>query len=133
MLSWEDYTLTPDAHLIPETEGELFDIRAEIEPGDADVFGLLVRGLDLQYNVADRSITFLGKTAALGPVDGCIKLQLLVDRTSLELFGNGGKLSMSFCFLPEAADYNLECYAKGGTAHIISLSVHELRSAWQNI
>lgn len=129
--TWEEYTLTAGQSLIPETDCELFDIRTEIEPGNADAFGLLVRGLDLQYDVNDKNMTFLGKTATLEPLDGRIKLQILVDRTSLEVFGNEGKLSMSFCFLPEAADTNLEFYAKEGTMKIVSLAVHELRSAWR--
>jgi protein-L-isoaspartate(D-aspartate) O-methyltransferase len=128
--TWEDCPLMAGQNLIPETDCELFDIRAEIEPGDTDVFGLFVRGLDLRYNVNDRTITFLGKTAILEPVDGRIALRLLIDRTSLEVFGNRGKVSMSFCFLPEAADHNLEVYTQGGTANVVSLTVHELRSAF---
>jgi sucrose-6-phosphate hydrolase SacC (GH32 family) len=55
----------------------------------------------------------------------------LVDRTSLEIFGHRGELSMSICYLPEAADNPLVFYAEDGAAHIVSLAVHQLRSAWK--
>ena len=68
--------------------------------------------------------------SAIDPVDERLVLQLLIDRTSLEIFGNRGELSMSICYLPEAADHPLVFYAEGSPAKVISLAVHELRSAW---
>ena len=91
---------------------------------------MLVRGHDLRYDVAKAELSALGKTASLAPVDGRIRLQLLIDRTSLEVFAQDGLLSMSSCFLPEAADWNLEFYATDGAVTLLSLEVHELRSAW---
>ena len=129
--TWEHYALVAGQPLIPETDSELFDIRAEIGADHATAFGVLVRGLDLHCNVKDKTLSFFGKTAPLNPVDDRIRLQILVDRTSLEVFGHEGKVAMSFCFLPEAADHNLEFYAKDGTVDILSLAVHELRSAWR--
>ena len=127
---WKNQELNSQTSLIPEAAGELFDIRAEIEPGDASAFGLRIRGHDLRYDAADKSITCLGKTAALESASSRLELRILVDRTSLEVFGNGGKMSMSSCFLPEAADDNLVFYAEDGAVQIISLTVHELQSAW---
>jgi sucrose-6-phosphate hydrolase SacC (GH32 family) len=128
--TWRDVALESGQRLIPETAGKLFDVRLEIEPLNADAFGIQVRGADLVYDVHEQTITFGPKQARLPLVDGVIKLQLLVDRTSLEVFGNGGLVSMSFCFLPEAADHPLEFDARGGTAQIVALDVHELKSAW---
>ncbi len=128
--TWQAEALRAGRNLGIETAGQLFDVRAEIALGDASAVGILVRGLPLEYDAVEHTIGFLGKKAALAPTDGCIELQLLVDRTSLEVFGSGGRVSMSFCFLPEEAAYPLEFYARGGTAEIVSLAVHELHSAW---
>jgi len=125
---WEDDALVPGENLIPDTAGQLFDIRLEIEPGTATAIGVKIRGIDLRWEGG--KISFQGTEAAIEPADGRLVLQLLVDRTSLEVFGNRGELSMSICFLPEAADHPLVFYADGGAAHINSLVVHELRSAW---
>jgi sucrose-6-phosphate hydrolase SacC (GH32 family) len=61
-----------------------------------------------------------------------ITLQILVDRTSLEVFGNNGKVSMTSCFLPDPKNQSLEIYAVGAPAKIISLKVYPLHSAWDS-
>ncbi|MFH1009137.1 MAG: glycoside hydrolase family 32 protein [Candidatus Latescibacterota bacterium] len=129
--TWEHCTLAAGQSLIPETDCELFDIRAEVEADPAAAFGVWLRGLDLHCDFKDKRISFLGQTVPMAPVDGRVKLRILVDRTSLEVFVHDGRLTMSFCFLPDAADHNLVFCAENGTVNIRSLSVHELRSAWQ--
>ncbi len=37
---------------------------------------------------------------------------------------------MTSCFLPEPENTNLELSAEGGSPKILSMSVHELKSAW---
>lgn len=108
----------------------LFDVRAEIEPGKATAFGFDVRGHKVEYSVSDKKISSLGRSAPLAPQDGKIKLQILVDRTSIEVFGNDGRVSMASCFLPNPADKSLGIFANGGEAKILSLKVYQLRSAW---
>ena len=85
---------------LASVSGELFEIQAEVEPGDAAQVGLDIRGHRVTYDVKAGTLTVLGRTAALPPQSGRIKLQVLVDRTSVEVFGNDGRLSMSSCFLP---------------------------------
>ena len=125
---WNDCALIPGENLAPATHSQLFDIRLEIEPGKARAFGIKIRGIDLRYEGG--KIAFQNTEVALDPVDERLVLQLLIDRTSLEIFGNRGELSMSICYLPEAADHPLVFYAEGSPAKVISLAVHELRSAW---
>ena len=64
--------------------------------------------------------------------DGRIELQILVDRTSLEVFGNGGRVSLSYGVLPKPGETGIRLRARGGTAKIVSLAVHELRPIWSN-
>ncbi|NLG27884.1 MAG: glycoside hydrolase family 32 protein [Chloroflexi bacterium] len=127
---WEHVTLQPGANLIPQTDCELFEVCAEIDPGEAQAVGLLVRGHDLCYDLSTGELSALGKRAAVALEGGRLRLQALIDRTSLEVFAQNGLVSMSSCFLPEAADWNLEFYARGGPARLVALEVHELASAW---
>jgi len=55
---------------------------------------------------------------------------LLVDRTSIELFGNAGRIQMATCFLPDLANRRIGVFAEGGEARIVSLKMYELKSAW---
>ena len=79
---------------------------------------------------AGEEISCLGRSANLSPVKGVVTLRILLDRTSLEVFANDGKVSMTSCLLPAQQDTLLELYAKGAEAHVESLTVHNLRSAW---
>jgi sucrose-6-phosphate hydrolase SacC (GH32 family) len=63
--------------------------------------------------------------------DGRITIRILVDRTTVETFGNDGEVVIPACFLPEANDRNLELFATGGAAKVLSLDIYPLRSAWR--
>lgn len=126
---WDERPLAAGDRLVPEVEGQLWDIRLVIEPRQATAWGLRIRGIDLRWTAG--KLSYQGAEAAFEPEDGRLQLQLLVDRTSLEVFGHDGELSMSCCFLPEAADEPLVLYAEGGAAHVVSLAVHELQSIWR--
>lgn len=128
--TWNDERLVPATNLLDGIEGELFDIRAEIELGEASAVGFGVRGENIHYDIDTQTLTCLEKSALLQPIDGRIELQILVDRTSMEVFGNDGRLSMSSCFLSDTTNKSLRIFASGGEARIISLEVYELHSAW---
>ena len=114
--------------------GELFDLRAEITPGEAKEVGFDLRGIPVTYDVGAGTLTCvgLGKPVALGLTAGKIKLQILLDRTSIEIFGNDGELSMAFCFVPDLAKRGIGVFARGGRAEIASLEVYEMKSIWNH-
>ena len=93
--------------------------------------GLKVRGVEIVYDSGTRTLSCLGKTAPLEPASGTIALRVLVDRTSIEIFADGGLVTMCSCFVPDLADRSLEAFARGGDARIASLTLYELRSAWR--
>ncbi len=127
---WEGLTLKPGDNPLADLRGELFDIQAELEVGDATEVGLLVRGEELVYRVKDKKLKGLGES----PVelqDGKLKLRVVVDRTSIETFAQDGQVSLTGCFLPK--DQGLALFSRGGTARVRSLVVHELTSAWEKL
>ena len=133
-------TLHPgDANPLAGLAGDLWDIEADFEvpaagagasPPGSTAFGIRARGEDVRYNVADQTITSLGRHAALPITNHHVTLRLLVDRTSLEVFGNAGQVSMTSCFLPARHETGLSVYAEGGPITLVSLVAHPLRSAW---
>ncbi len=128
--AWSDLALKPGENLLAGLIGELFDIRAEIALNDAAAVGFNIRGEDVRYDVAEQQLTFLERSGPLAPKDGKISLQILVDRISIEAFGNAGELSMTSYFLPDLNNADIGIYADGGTAQLVSLKVHELKSSW---
>jgi sucrose-6-phosphate hydrolase SacC (GH32 family) len=108
--------------------GELFDVEAEIEPQGAGAILMKARGATVRY--VPGLLRCLDYTAPLKAVDGRIKLRVLVDRTSIEVFANDGESSISATFLPSEADQDVELSAEQGTGRIVSLGLHKLHSVW---
>jgi fructan beta-fructosidase len=110
--------------------GDLFDIELDFMPGTAQTLELGVAGTPVVYRVHDETLACLDRTARLAPASGRVRLRVLVDRTSVEVFGNGGLVAMSCCFLPKADEPPLSLMATGGEARVLDLTVHRLRSTW---
>jgi len=127
--AWKGEALPEGKNLLAGITEELFDIRAEIEPAGAAEVGFVVRGTRVAYDAKAQSL--LGKDPApLKPEGGKIKLRILVDRASVEVFGNDGRVYMPCGAIHPEDNRTLELYAKGGEARVISLEVRTLRSAW---
>jgi len=92
--SWKDEALEPEQNLLSGIEGDLFHIKAEFSPGDAAEFGFVIRGTPVVYNVEKKQISCRGKGAELKPDNGKIRLEILIDRTTIEIFGNDGRVYM---------------------------------------
>ena len=128
---FKDLTLKEGNDLLKDISGELFDIRLTFAPNEATEVAFNLRGTPVTFNAARNVLLLLGKEAPLTPVDGKVKLQILVDRTSIEVFGNEGRVTMASLFLPLPRDKNVSLMVRGGSAKIISLEVCELTSAWE--
>ena len=127
---WSGITLAPGQNPISRLEGDLWEIAVEFSPGTASEVVLDVRGEAVRYDVKGKTLHLLGKSAPLEPTKGRIRLRALVDRASIEIFANDGRVTMSSCFLPDVLNRSLALRAVGGTANIESLEVWQLESIW---
>ena len=130
---WSGLELNPGDNPLAETTGDLFDIQAELGFDPANTpsdFGFVLRGEAVKYDPAKKELSCLGATAPIDAADGEIALQLLLDRTTIEAFGNGGKVSMSSCFLPDPKNMSIGIYTNGAPITIKKLEVHRLKSSW---
>ncbi len=131
--SWANEILKPGENLLSDIQGELFHIQTEIEVESAAEFGFILCGESIRYTPANNELFCLGKSASLRPLKGKVKLEILLDRTSLEIFGNDGRISMTSCFFPDPRNRNLKIYSSGGSIRIVSLKVYELDSIWPDV
>jgi sucrose-6-phosphate hydrolase SacC (GH32 family) len=81
--------------------------------------------------VAEQQLACHGCSTLLKPLDGRIRLQILVDRTSVEIFGQDGQVALAVGAIPDADDLSLAIWCTGGQIGIGSLEVYELCSAWR--
>ncbi len=69
-------------------------------------------------------------TAPVHIAGGRVKLHLLVDRSSVELFANGGEAVITDLIFPDAKSQGMRLYERGGKARIVSLKIWRLDSIW---
>ena len=100
-------------------------------------FGMMVRhskkknGTEIRYDATKHRLTCLGQTVVVKPEDGKVKLELLIDRTSLEIFANDGKEVMSICYTAEQDMDELVLYNTGGELYVEKLDVYPLKSMYE--
>jgi fructan beta-fructosidase len=123
-------TLKPGQNPLADVHGELFDLRLAIEPASAAEIGLNIRGVPIQYDVKKQTLSCMGSAAPVKTTGGRLTLEVLVDRTSIEIFADEGRVNMAYCFLPAADNKNLAIYTKAGNAEVQSLDAWKLRSIW---
>lgn len=58
-----------------------------------------------------------------------LRLRILVDRCSIELFADNGRIAMTALVFPPAAAQGVEAYAKNGNAGLLSATLWALKSA----
>jgi len=127
---WRDLEVAPGENPLAEIDGDLFDLTLVVDTEAAAAFGLNIRDTEIRYNAADQTISCLGRTATLKSDSKLVRMRVLIDRASIEIFADAGRLSMSFCFTPSPSDHSMEFFAEGAPVRIVSLDIHTLQSVW---
>jgi sucrose-6-phosphate hydrolase SacC (GH32 family) len=127
-----DRTVGTDGVRVEALGGDLLDVDLTLEPGDAKDVGVRVRGETIRYCPTDGTLSVGTVRAPVRPADGTLRLRVLVDRTSIEVFANEGAVSLHACYVPggDAGAAPLTLFAEGGDAKLVSLVGHRLRSTW---
>ncbi len=130
--------------------GDRLEIVAEFQLETASEFGFKVRQGPTEetligYMVAAQSLfidrTKSGNTAFSGDFPGLhggplmtlrgrVRLHIFVDRSVVEVFGNGGQTVITDRIYPNPNSKALELYAKNGSVKVVSLNIWELKSTW---
>ncbi len=136
---------------LPGAAKELLDVELEFIPGTAETVTLELHGQKLVWSAKAGELIALGRAMPLKPAaktvgrrsdlsmprgpdlkpwDGSVRVRALLDRTSLELFGNGGVAMASFCFVPPV-ETGAALTIAGGDLAKARLTVKTLKSAWR--
>jgi len=128
--SCSDRVVKPNENPLEEIEGELFHIKAELKPQDAKTCSVVIRDIPIVYNVQNQQLTCAGKSASLKPVDGKIRLEILVDRMTIEIYANGGLVYMPIGINLTEHSGALKFISEGGNTLVDALEVYKLNSVW---
>ena len=132
----------------PGVEGLAVEIIAEFDHGDADEFGLKVRcgdreetliGVDraagtlfvdrTRSGAAGFSPHFAGRHSARLPVgygSRPIRIHVIVDATSIEVFADGGRVVLTDQIFPKPSSRGVSLFATGCESHLRSLEAWDL-------
>jgi len=113
-------------------KAELWDVEMQIQPASAESIRVMVRGQEIVWERKSATLQCLGRAAPLTLRSGELNLRLLADRTSLEVFAQGGRVSMTSCVLFDPQEREITVCAEGGEARLRSLAARTLRSAWRS-
>ena len=122
-------TIEPGRDFQAAIQVELFDLSAEVRLGDATEIGFNLRGVPVTYDVKRQELSCQDKKGPLAPIDGRINLRILVDRTSIDIFGNQGRLYMPMGVIVPPDNRTVKVAATGGSAEV-DLEIYRLKSAW---
>jgi sucrose-6-phosphate hydrolase SacC (GH32 family) len=125
---FNETTLGKDFKQLEEINSELMHIRSEFLINDGTC-GFSINGVDLVYNSKTQELNCLNLNAKLNPVNGKIRLEILVDRTSIEIFANDGIVYMPISKILVNSKKSIDIICTGDTK-IYKTEIFELNSAW---
>lgn len=136
---WQNETLIPgiNQNIVKKVKGDCLHIVGEFDLKTCNNFGFFIRhskktaGTELLYDVKRGTLSLLGTTAPLQPIDNKITLEILVDRASVEVFANGGQTVISNNFTPEDGAEDLVLFSSGGEVVVDKLDIFVVESAWR--
>lgn len=130
-LKLQDHVLKAGGARVTLLPTDLLEIGAQIAVSENAELRFAVRGALISYDAAKKEISCLGKKASLPPVDGKIRLRILVDRASIDIFGNDGAVYMPMGFIAREDDRTGSISSHNGDATIIDLRQWALTSTWK--
>ena len=128
--AWPAQPLPAGVNVMPDATGEAFELDAQFQPGATGGITFNLRGTPVTYDCQHQLVACEGLTNALSPANGLVHLRFLVDRGSLEIFGNDGLLYMPMSVVPTAGPLPISLAADDGGAQLVSLNLYPLGSAW---
>ena len=154
-INWKKVLNKQSENPLKELNADVYDMSLEVDVKKAASFDISIRGATIHYDAAKKMLYCGGKwipnifvpedwrassgdkitdlntmgQAPLAPINGKITLRILVDRTTIEIFGNDGQVVITSCFMPDdAISYAL--HAEGEIS--VTAEIHSLKSAWEN-
>lgn len=132
----ENVVLKPGAVLEVPVGSNLLEVRAEFDLGQPDAprpldakwsFGLQVGQRKIAYDVAKQDLYGM----PVKPDGGKVRMHVLVDRPSMEIFANDGRAVFT-ADLRNVGEFSaVQAYTDGADARLTRLEVHELKSTWR--
>jgi len=128
-----DVVSTPDKDHLAGIPGRLFDLEMELLTRETQTVAIRIGKQAIQYDPRLEQLHCSDQQGRLRSENDCVTIRLLIDRASLEVFGNEGEMCMSFCMPCQPDDLKLHIYGvDGGNVTVRSLKIRRLRSMYEH-
>ena len=135
---WEEEKVYPGLsnNLLRRMKGMEFHIKGEILNLNSDLFGFLIRsnkerkGFEISYNAKQAILTIMGVQVEYKIDDNKFEFELLIDRSSVEVYLDGGRYVISVPFSPSPESNRYELFTAGGEIMVKWLDIYEMKSIW---
>lgn len=135
--SWKETLIKPDNNLLEPFQGDLYHIIADFAADkNAPPFGFNIHGFEILYNAKTNTLKAVRPTdkavseVKVLPKQGRIRMEILLDKTSIEIFINDGEVPMAFYFIADEANKKIALISEGGETKLNSMDIFALKSAW---
>lgn len=136
---WENKKVYPGTgtNLLKKLKKSEYYIKATIENINSDQFGILVRtndgnqGADINFNTKKSDFCFMNSRIDNFVLDNSkVELEVLIDRSSVEILMNNGEYVISYPYEPEITLLKYFLYTIGGEINVDYMEAHQLKSIW---
>ena len=127
---WSDVPLNGKDNPLAAIAADLLDLETEFQAAEGTVTCLQMRGFSITYNADTETLSSCGTATHLSPTDGVVRLRILLDRTSIEVFANDGRVYIPRVVFPEDDNRSIGITCHTGSTTAPYLRVHELKSSW---
>lgn len=119
---------TADDNPFKSIEGDVFEVIAELDVRNVNELVFDIRGEPLRYSKGE--LQFMGSKTQVLTENNKLKLHVLIDRSSVEIYVNRGEVAFTRLFYPDPANKSLSLTATGGKVLIDSMELYRLESIW---
>ncbi len=123
---WDNIEISGEnKDLLSGIQAELLHIKAEFEIKTANRFGITVNGHTISYDMNHNRLNGV----FLSPDDNRIYLEILIDRNSVEIYANHGRLYLASANNSVENQKQIVLFSQGKTL-LNNLEIYELKSIW---
>ena len=127
---WKDLVLKPNENPLEKIDGDVFEMTVDIDLGKSKEIVFDIRGEKAVYSTTDKQLLFMGDKSPLIPKNNKIKLRFIIDRNSVEIYGNEGEVTFTRLFYPTPSNMHLSLSSVQGECRIDKMELYRLESIW---
>jgi fructan beta-fructosidase len=126
----ENLVIEPGDDPLSGMSGELYHIKSQFKIGKNTQLGFKIHGTEVIYDASKAELSCMGKKTELKLIGGRIYFEILVDRNTIEIFGNHGEV-----YMPVARDlkkpYGVQFICRNEKVTAERMQIFELESIWK--